>query len=170
MAEHKDVWNGEYQGVKYEIVHWRMGWNYYLLIPVVQLPEDVKPVFNLKLKHNKVTPKFPYYNFASAPIVSGLDWHGGITLYEKQHDEKGMVIGYRLGCDYMHYWDEGKSYDLETVEYEAKKSIDKLWELVPNLMLRSSWNGEYFPKDKVYYTDKGVCVALEHKELWNKPI
>jgi hypothetical protein len=172
--DYKEIWNGEYKGVKFEIAHWRLGWNYYLYIPVEQLPIEVRTLFNLKGKYLdndiKRTHKRLYYEYSSKPIISDLDWHCGITLYEKSRDEKGAIVGYKLGCDYMHFWDEGKNYSLPYVECEAKHSIDKLWEHIPNLLLRSAWNGEYYPKDKVYYTDKGVCVALEHKEQWEKPI
>jgi len=37
---HKETWNGEYRGVKFEIAKWRLGsfscWNYYLFLPIDQ--------------------------------------------------------------------------------------------------------------------------------------
>lgn len=171
MAElnYKETWGGEYRSIHYEIVHWRLGWNYYLSIPVAQLPSDIQPQFNLRSRIYKLSDDGQEHitlDYESAPIISDLDWHGGITLYEKQRDERGKVIGYQLGCDYMHSWDEGKHYDLPSVRIDAEHSIDKLWELVPSLKLRCAWNGKYYNQDDVYYTNKGVCVALENKQRW----
>lgn len=171
---YRETWDGEYRGVRFEISHWRIGWCYYLYIPVEQLPVEVRPIFDLRGKYLEgdlqKTHKRLYYEYSSKPIISDLDWHCGITFYEKSRADNGEIIGYKLGCDYSHYWDEGHDYNRPYVEMEAKHSIDKLWEHIPNLLLRSAWNGEYFPADKVYYTDKGICVALEHKEQWDKPI
>jgi hypothetical protein len=166
---YKEVWDGEYKRIRFEIIHWRLGWNYYLLIPKEQLPTKEQNIFALKLKKYKFIDKDEYYfNYSGAPIISDLDWHGGITLYEKQRDERGKVIGYRLGCDYMHLWDEGKHYTVDSVMRDVKHSIDKLWELIPSLKLRCNWNGKYYDQEKVYFTEKNVCVALENKEKWEE--
>jgi len=142
-----------------------------LFLPIDQLPEDTQPLFNLKGKTLKSpSNKHLYYDYGSKSIIFDLDWHCGITFYEKARDERGNVIGYKLGCDYMHYWDEGKTFTLGYVVNDAKHSIDKLWEKIPNLKLRCAWNGKYYSTDKVYYTDKGVCVALENKVAWEKPL
>lgn len=170
---YKEIWDGEHRGVKFEVMHWYLGWNYYLYIPVMQLPFDVRKLFNLRGRTVRLNPEgreHILYEYGRAPIISDLDWHGGITLYEKQRDERGNIIGYRLGCDYMHYWDKGRNYDFDYVVMEAKHSIDKLHELVPNLLYRCAYNGEYYPEDKTYLTDKVVRVALENKTKWEKPI
>lgn len=169
---YKEAWDGQYRNVKYEVIHWRLGWNYYLYIPIEQLPEEYKNKFNLRGRASTFgSDKEPlFYDYSGASIISDLDWHIGITLYEKKRNERGKVVGYRLGCDYMHLWDEDKYYNIDIVTGDAKHSIDKLWELIPNLKLRCSWNGKYYDEDEIYYTDKGVCVALENKEKWNKPV
>jgi hypothetical protein len=170
---YKELWDGVYRGVEYEIVHWRLGWNYYLIIPSSQIPDDMKHWFMVNCKtveRNTGSKPQYFFDFYGKPLISELDWHIGLTYFEKMRDAKGVVIGYKLGCDYMHYWDEEHEYNLEYVKRETLNSIDKLWEHIPNLLLRSAWNGEYYPADKVYYTDKGVCVALEHKEQWEKII
>jgi hypothetical protein len=167
--QRKEVWNGVYRGVSYEIVHWYLGWNYYLNIPIEQLPTDeIKKTFNLHLK--SMAQRNYYYDYSSASIISDLDWHGGITLYEKVRRDNGVVNSYRLGCDYMHYWDENHDYHLGTILRDTKNSIDKLWQLIPDLKVRCAWNGKYYPVNETYLTDKGVRVALENKEAWNKPL
>ena len=40
----------------------------------------------------------------------------------------------------------------------------------PELKVRCAYNGEYYPENETYLTDKGVRVALVNKEAWNKPI
>jgi hypothetical protein len=170
---YKEVWNGEYRGVRFEVVHWRLGWNYYIDIPVDQLPDNIKSMFNLRSRIYKLSDdgrEHIAFEYSSAPVISDLDWHGGITFYEKQRDGRGKVIGYRLGCDYMHGFDEGRDYDLPLVTLHAQNTINALWKLVPNLKLCCGWNGKYYNQDEIYYTDKGVCVALENKEKYEKPL
>jgi len=111
-----------------------------------------------------------YYDYGSKPIISDLDWHCGITFYEKTRNDRGDVVGYKLGCDYAHYWDEGKCYSLDYVIRESKHSIDKLWEYVPNLKIRCAWNGKYYPQDEIYYNEYGVSIALENKSNWERPL
>lgn len=171
--QYKESWKGEYRGMQFEIVHWQLGWNYYLYIPVEQLPKGIKSKFNLHSRTFRLSSdssKHIIFNYSSAPIISDLDWHGGITLYEKKRGEDNVVKGYRLGCDYAHLWDKNKQYNLDCVVKEAQHSIDKLWELVPDLKLQCAWDGKFYKKDQVYYTDKNVCVSLENREKWNKTL
>lgn len=169
VLDYKETWKGEYRDIAYSVIHWELGWNYYLHIPVDQLPDAVKPVFNLRSRTYKISDdsnEHTSYNYPSAPIISDLDWHGGITFYEKVRDDRGKVIGYTLGCDYLHLWDEDRVYSVDYVAREARFSIDKLWEYIPNLKLRCGWDGKFYNADEVYYTDRGVCVALENKSKW----
>lgn len=170
---HKDVWKGEFRGVRFEVVHWHLGWNYYLEIPLEQLPKEVRCKFNLRSHTYKLSDdgqEHIAFDYGGKPIISDLDWHGGITLYEKLRDDRGKVVGFRLGCDYMHYWDEKRHFDYDFVVAEARQSIGKLWELIPNLLLSCAWNGKYYPAEEMFETDKGVRVALENKPKWEKPI
>jgi hypothetical protein len=170
---YKESWAGEYRGVRFEVVHWRLGWNYYLDIPIDQLPNDaINQVFNLHLKlltHSNGKHDY-YYDYSGASIISDLDWHCGITLYEKIRNSSGNPIGYHLGCDYMHYWDECHTYSLQGVQHDAKHSIDKLWEQIPDLKIRCAYNGKYYAENETFLTDKGVRVAIVNKEAWYRPI
>ena len=166
---YKEIWDGEYRGVRFEVVHWRLGWNYYLYIPLDQLLFGGQKTFTRRLKTCNFLSrgrKVLEFEDSFAPILSDLDWHGGITLYEKKHDKKGNLIGFRLGCDYAHSWDKGNQYKQRGVVSDAKRSIDRLWVLIPNLKLRCCWNGQYYNSDEVFYTEHGVCVANENKEKW----
>ena len=170
---YKETWEGNYRDVSFEIVHWRMGWNYYLYIPREQLPDELETKFNLPMKHSQITPDSPiryYADYDYAPIISDLEWHGGITFYEKYRDEVGKIAGYKLGCDYLHSFDEHQHYTQGSVMEDVKHSIDKLHELVPNLKVRCSYNGKYYPLNETFLTDKNVRVANVNKEKWYKPI
>jgi len=170
---YKETWKGEYKGVAFEVMHWRLGWNYYLLIPAEQLPKEIQPKFNLRSRTYKLSDdgrEYIAFDYGGAPIISDLDWHGGITLYEKTRDERGKVVGYRLGCDYMHLWDENRTYYLESVVLDAKRSIDVLWERIPNLLMRCSWNGKYYPEKETYLTEKGARYAFVNKPKVETPI
>ena len=170
---YKESWTGEFRGVRFEIVHWYLGWNYYLFVPVAQLPnETIRKLFNLRLKpFNHSNGKRDYYfDYNSKPIISIIDWHCGITAYEKARDNAGNVIGYRMGCDYMHFWDEGHEYSLRELLIDTHTSINKLWDLIPSLKVRCAYNGQYYNADETYLTDRGVRVALVNKDAWDKPI
>ena len=162
---YKESWDTRYRGVRIEIVHWRLGWNYYLLIPTEQLPDEVNDIFNLKPGKSRLTPEsrdFISFDYISAPIISDLDWHGGITFYEKKFDGFGELTGYKLGCDFMHLWDENIEYDIDYVKMEAFASINKLWELVPNLKVSCSWNGKYYDLADMVELKRGDYVAKEN--------
>lgn len=170
--EYKEVWTGKYRDIRFEVVHWYMGWNYYLFIQAEQLPDDLQKGFNLKNKSWRCSPDSPvryHSDYESAPIISDLEWHGGITFYEKHRNEIGKVTCYKLGCDYQHSFDMGEHYTIDVIAEDAKKSIDKLWELVPNMKVRCAWNGTYHPIEETYLTDRGVRVALVNKEKYDRP-
>ena len=144
---HKDVWGGEYRDIRFEIINWRLGgnnkgsfpcWNYYLYLPIDQIPPKYQRYFILKGEYRKLFPnrqEHLIYEYSGASYISNFDWHGGISFYEKKLDGEGKLIGIKLGCDYAHYFDEqaGYLYDLDYVLMEVKQTIDKLHELIPNL-------------------------------------
>jgi hypothetical protein len=145
--KYKEEWSGEYRGVRYSVVKWNNAdgviWNYYLFIDVKQLPDDIKQMFNLRVKAFGHRKDYYSYDYMDAPIINDLDWHHGITYYEKLRDAKVIVYSYKLGCDYAHAWDEGYTYSVDYVASDAKHSIDRLWVLVPDLKVRSKHDGKY---------------------------
>ncbi len=168
--KYREEWNGEHHGVAIEIMRWQLGgrecWNYYILLPLEQIPETARSVFNLRGKSMQFSPdgrKHMTYEYASAPIIGDLDWHGGITFYEKHRDAWGKVDGIKIGCDYAHLWDEDSSYDLSSVEAEARHSVDRLLERVPNMRLRCTWDGKYYPADEGSPNHNGNFVADVNK-------
>lgn len=163
--QYKEEWKGIYRGINYEIVHWRLGWNYYLLIPEGQLPESLQSVFNLEPQKTVMASgnEYIHFNYNQAPIMPDLDWHVGITFYEKVWNDEGKIIAYRIGCDFLHLWDEGVEYSVDRVLRETKHSIDKLWELVPNLKVRCSCSGKYYYEIQTFLNKYGTRIAYENK-------
>lgn len=179
---HKDIWNGEYCNVRFEIVNWRLGgnckgsfpcWNYYLYLPIDQIPIKFHKFFVLKGAYKKLSPNGQahlFYDYNRTSYISNLDWHGGLTFYEKHLDGEGKLIGIKLGCDYAHHFDEqhGYPYDLHYVLMETQQTIDKLHNLIPNLKVACQWNGKFYDKHKCKELPQGGYLALENEEAWNK--
>jgi len=177
QLKHKDIWNGEYRNVRFEIMKWRLGdnpcWNYYLYLPIDQIPPELHKYFVLQGKYTKLSPNGQahlFYDYFGTSYISDLDWHGGITLYEKQLDGAGKLIGVKLGCDYAHHFDEqaGYAYSLDYVFMETKRTIDKLHERIPNLKVSCRWNGKFYDKNECEELPQGGYLAKENHEAWYK--
>lgn len=177
---HKDVWNGEYRNIKFEIVNWRLGsnnkdsfpcWNYYIYLPINQIPLEYHKYFILEGEYQKFSPdgqEHLFYKYSDAPYISNLDWHGGITFYEKQWESERKLRGVKLGCDYAHYFDEqrGYPYTIEHVLMETEQTINKLHELIPNLKISCRWNGKFYDKSECEELPQGGYLAKENKNAW----
>ena len=173
VLQKREEWKGQYKNIDFSIVHWQLGWNYYLHIHKDQLPEDIRIKFNLRAYKFKLSDdgnEHIGFHYESAPYISNLEWHGGITYYEKVRDGLGQIIGYKLGCDYMHHFDIYHNYDLDTLIRDVEQSIDKLHELIPNMKVRCNWDGKFYDIVDTYITDKGQCVALKNKANYDKPL
>ena len=118
---HKDVWNGEYKGIYYEVINWGKNmeykpegtWNYYIYLNVEDFPKKYH-------KHLWLREGRSYYDC----IFGGeVYWHGGCTYYEKWSNSPKQV---KFGCDFAHSWDDGQEYDLESVAHYARKTIDEI--------------------------------------------
>lgn len=173
--KHKDLWSGEYQNIRFEIMKWKLGenpcWNYYIFLPIDQIPPEVHKFFVLKGKYEKLSPdgnEYLNYDYSGTSHLSDLDWHGGITFYEKSLDGEGKLIGIKLGCDYAHYFDEqaGYDYNLDYVFMETRQTIEKLHKLIPNLKVRCRWDGRFYDKSEVEELPNGGYVALKNKPKW----
>lgn len=149
-------WSGVHRGVHYSVsLHGedreyrpQGTWCYYIYIHEMQIPAELRERFDLpaRIDTSFGRPRV-VYDYMSA-WFAGLDWHCGITYYAKKGGLDGEPKCFKLGCDYAHYWDEGRYYDLEMVALDARHTIDRLLELVP-LLTRCSWCGNYATADKV---------------------
>lgn len=177
QLNHKDVWTGEYRNIRFEIVNWKLGynpvWNYYLMLPIDQIPNEYHKFFVLKGRYAKLSPngqEHLFYNYSGTSYISNLEWHGGITDYEKILNGGGKLVGIKLGCDYAHAFDEDVhySYNLNYVLMETKHTIDKLHELIPNMKVPCRWNGKYYDKNECEELPQGGYLAKENHEAWYK--
>ena len=133
LRDHK-VYFGTYRDVTFKIVtsksvvpRYNDSWCYYIFIrenkctnfESIWLPEKVT-------QYIENGPKHITYDYYSEPLGS-IKMHGGITYYDKH----GYTPGHRcveIGCDYQHYWDEGKVYVIEDIVQNAMETIDYLYE------------------------------------------
>lgn len=124
------LWIGTYKGVGFEIKNWQTPpniiapnkkdhWTYYLHICLDEIPKENNPdSYWLKGREDEHF-HFVFYDYHEHDVLSQLNWHGGITYYAKISGFDGAKKVIKVGCDYMHIWDEGKDYDLDMVESDC---------------------------------------------------
>lgn len=156
FPEKKDnvsTWYGVYRGVNFEIKNFSFGpidpkirWTHYLNIPIDdQFEKEWADKFWLKPRYYKMGSEREHlaYDYEDSP-VGQLTWHGGCTWYSKESSEDDKVRRIKIGCDYQHYWDEGKTYSLDSVYQEVKETIDSLWTLLDGkIKVRSRGDGKF---------------------------
>ena len=108
-------------------------WNYYVSVYEESLvdPGDFEefwlPVTNVRRRGGTDEPTYDYW----APRFASAEWHGGVTFYEKRGGIDGAPRGVKIGCDFAHSWDAGRSFTYSEVEREAKQTIEALREMYP---------------------------------------
>jgi hypothetical protein len=155
--KYKEEWTGEYHGVRFIIVKWQINnhpiWNYYLMLAVEQIPTEFHKEFILPGKYisfiggGREHLSYDYFT----DFFESMEWHGGITYYNKLLDGEGKLEGVKLGCDYNHYFDEDRiyQYTLKEVLEDVQNSIDKLLILIPKLKVYSYKDGKYKERSEV---------------------
>lgn len=134
----QDVWHIFYKDlVSIKIVHWgvenffnngRGTWNYYIFIHERFCPRFDELWLEDKLsRFSETSPEHVSHDYMSG-ATGELDMHGGITYYAKNGYSKGHR-SVELGCDYNHYWDEGRAYTIEAVLVDAKASAEQAIEI-----------------------------------------
>jgi hypothetical protein len=143
-------------------------WCYYVLIGEQMLAPEAFAEF--WLPHTECVrssgipePSYAYYQarFADA------EWHGGVTFYEKQGGIDGALRFVKIGCDFAHYWDEGRWFDYEQVEREAKQTIDALRGMY-EFKRRCVYTGRWLPGSQMVeynghlYSPEGKAASDEY--------
>lgn len=146
---HKDMWTGKHRGVCYEIVRWedcdkKPLWNYYLVLNAKQLPDALRPLFDLAPDPGSVEERLPQYPYMSHGFAD-LDWHGGITFYEKECLPDGSTWVIRAGCDYNHGFDQTyrEYYTVSSVLCDCIQTIKELCDRYPSLLMWCGGCGVY---------------------------
>ncbi len=165
--KHKDVWNGKYRGIAYEVVRWsfenpiecltKENWNYYLYLHTSQIPKKHLLRFDMPVSNSKYLKGRLHYEYNDG-VLSDLNWQGGITFYEKTIHPKGHTLIIQAGCDYQHSWNQGHTYDIESIAIDARATIDDLWEKAPYLKIWCYNCGKFFaPKKEQFLCNK--CLS-----------
>ena len=152
---HMDTWKGEYRGIRFEIKHWGFGgkeekknWNYYLFLDERQFPEKYRSDYVLPpKKDDKGRLDYDYMSCGWNNIRA----HHGWTYYKIHEGYIGTPRLIEIGCDYGHYWDEGRRYSESGILLEVQESIDDLHREVKGFLVRNQKTGEFEPevlKDK----------------------
>jgi|ERR1035437_2215684 hypothetical protein len=180
MLKHVDVWSGKYRTISYEIKRFELGygvetkkslnlydgadiyWNAYIYIREDLVPDDKKEDLVLEAKKND---RGRYsYDYYKSNIISELKLHGGCTFYEvAKHPGITLV---KIGCDYHHLYDEGHEaeYNVEYVEFDIKKTINHLWNLVPNMKCWCQGNGGIYEISEGTVNSDGSFYSNEYME------
>ena len=102
--KHRDLWEGEYRGVRVEIIRW--DWDMGSITPRgMMVEEDWNAYAWLRGEPTKEK-------------LESLPWYGGLTF---NHSVGGTT---KAGCDYCHAFDVGKTYSVEEVEKDLMEVID----------------------------------------------
>ena len=173
MLKHQDVWRGRHNGFSYKIVKWKGYenkpiWNYYIIIDVRQLPHELISLFDLKPyinKYGRFSHDYDgYYDEEEFKLGTGfatLEWHGGITYYDKQIcTESNLYYGtVTAGCDYNHYCDEEQTYSLDAVFEDVKNTINDLIEQYPSLLVWCNQCGSFVNKESGEFKNTEIFIC-----------
>lgn len=168
----------EYDGIKYELVLWgeitgidgdfvrkdfNPIYNLYLYLDAKRIPGKYNPESFLltpeKYKLNEASPEREIYHYTMHPILSNIDFHGGITFYEKLSN--GWI---KVGCDYNHYRDHPSDFSFEYLNSNALTAIESFKRMIPDYKYWCCGNGKF------YNASEGVIRknCFYSKEYWNE--
>jgi len=126
MIKHIDLWQGNYHGVPFEIRRWDDAfrsepcWTFYIIVRKEMFSDDVwEDICPIKKKVDFWRGWM--YDTDENPLAQ-LPFHGGCTFFERICEDEV----YKIGCDYLHYYDEGMHYELDDIVPDVKKVIDAL--------------------------------------------
>lgn len=135
-------WFHEYRGINIEIccmhrepspyMEYDKAWTFYLHLAIEQFPEELRPLFHAPQRFTDFGT--PLTNYSEVPL-NGLDWHCDMTWYSKEWNEDSVFKTIKAGCDYQHYWDNGRHdlYDERFVAMEAEQCVNSLFKSWPDL-------------------------------------
>lgn len=159
MKPTREIYRLEYKGITIEVSrhfqkNWRTEedqdvWCFYLQLAVEMFPPEYHE--DLWQPHDMSdfgSPMQPY-----AQCLQDLEWHSGMTYYEKTSPHDFPFRAIKAGCDYNHLWDENQHYDADAVMRDAKNCVDSLFEQFPKLKTNKEIWEEHrmkFPKNAEY--------------------
>lgn len=139
-------------------------WCYYLrLVECAFSPEDWRKLVVPSDVHD-FGVSYDYYKFPD------LDFYGGVTFYkmhegfDRLHKRPCQLI--KVGCDYAHLWDMERGYpdDYESVLRDAKRSVDVLLEMFPDIHTLCAYSGLWDVDANFYVARNGKKVHKNYAE------
>jgi len=167
-------YTGAYRGIRFLISHHGYGnpesyapnghWCFYLYINEKQLIDEYKKDFilNGEVKEGKVS-----HNYYSSKIAD-IDFHCGITYYNKESGADGEDVIIKIGCDYSHLYDEGQIYNEYNILHDVENAIDSMITLYPEIKICSSNYGGYYEESEGEFRENGSFLAFEEKDRWEQ--
>jgi hypothetical protein len=177
---------GEHEGLQYEIsnhgrmkvdfvggeiVHTPSGgtWCYYVTVSEAQLSPELFTEFWLDATatpHKSGWPRISYDYYGTR--FSSVEWHGGVTFYEKLGGIDGAQRYVKIGCDFAHSWDDWVDFDYAQVEREAIETVKQLQALY-QFRRRCPYFGTYHdvaemiphPKTGALYSADGIEACFK---------
>lgn len=161
-------WFGVWRGIPFEInqskssiEHFSSNWTMYLYIHLDRIPEGINPDSLWLTKQPSSIGKTKFYHYYKAPIIPDIGFPGGCTFYAKVDDDPRVI---KIGCDYQHLWNEGETYTIEDIVYDAKYAIESFLRLVPGYKARCSGNGNlYFTHEGTW--KNGYFTSNEYRQI-----
>lgn len=153
---HSDKWRGRHRSFGFSISRtepfypisssMKYTWAFYILANAQSFPEDIRDQYIIAAKPGKSWQRYDY----SSSAWEELEWHGGVTYYAK-HDAEGEFPVAEVGCDFQHLWDMERceDYQLDNIEFEARRCIDSMFDRIPGLLCWSSQDGSYVPESEL---------------------
>lgn len=140
----------------------KTNWTYYIYLDINRFSSEYKGrsfwMLGKKDKYGNVM-----YGYINHPIIGNMDFHCGCTYYNKRHGFDGANKVVKIGCDYMHYWDEGHEYFLTDVQQDAINTIEKFRILVPEYQYRCCGNGGIYRLEDGELNESGAFFSNEYK-------
>ena len=162
-------YKGCYRGIYWSIKNWSFAgaepfdkWNYYLNLFLNQI-EDTELAEKM-WPEDKVYDWGTVPDYYSLPIVHDIAMHGGITYCKKHENCGNLGRNIEIGCDYSHYGDEGRNYNLDYLLFDVKNSIDLFHE---NCLykVRCHLFGKCYLESEGEYTND-TFISFEGREEW----
>ena len=165
MKTEKTILRDTYKHIEYELVKWRKGeygpnYNYYICFREDQFSESFESIWLPVRGWLNSENRCPYYDYTESPL-SDLDWHGGISYFQKHINPDTGFRYVEAGCDYGHIWDAGRKINFTLLEVDAKRTIDRVWDVFKSVGVKCSCDGKYYDlSDMVMMGKEGVTDQI----------
>lgn len=177
MLEGATTWRKTHMGVGYVLSHHghRTGdeyegaehhpgtWCYYLLVP--------EPMYPLRWDDFKcILGEHGFFEYPKA--LSDYDlFDTEVTFAESlpywDRKEKKQFDLSKVGCDYGHSWhrDQGYSDTFQSVNMDAKRTVEKLLKAHPDFMIKSGYSNVWGDRSEFYEDENGKMIHKTKDKL-----